>query len=96
MVSFGCERTTTAARRGRLPERWTLPAVDDTNRAWFTSGTLAVQRCTSCSTLQHPPEEIPALLAELVRGNDVVYGAPAEEQHGILRDLASRIIHRAS
>lgn len=41
--------------------------------------------------LQHPPEEIPALLAELARGNDVVYGAPVAEQHGVLRDLASRV-----
>ena len=39
--------------------------------------------------LQHPPEEIPALLAELDRGNDVVYGSPRKEQHGLLRDLAS-------
>ena len=41
--------------------------------------------------LQHPPEEIPALLAALERGADVVYGAPTHEQHGVLRDLASRI-----
>ena len=41
--------------------------------------------------LQHPPEEIPTLLAELARGNDVVYGAPLHEQHGLLRDLASRV-----
>lgn len=41
--------------------------------------------------LQHPPEEIPALLAALERGNDVVYGAPVREQHGVLRDLASQI-----
>jgi undecaprenyl-phosphate 4-deoxy-4-formamido-L-arabinose transferase len=41
--------------------------------------------------LQHPPEAIPTLLAELGRGNDVVYGAPVEEQHGLLRDLASRV-----
>ena len=41
--------------------------------------------------LQHPPEEIPTLLAELARGNDVVYGAPLREQHGLLRDLASRL-----
>lgn len=41
--------------------------------------------------LQHPPEEIPKLLAELARGHDVVYGAPVEEQHGLLRDLASRV-----
>ncbi|MDP9121434.1 MAG: glycosyltransferase family 2 protein [Acidobacteriota bacterium] len=40
--------------------------------------------------LQHPPEEIPNLLAALTSGVDVVYGSPAEEQHGLLRDLASR------
>ncbi|HEY8517152.1 MAG TPA: glycosyltransferase family 2 protein [Candidatus Binatia bacterium] len=41
--------------------------------------------------LQHPPEEIPRLLAELDRGHDVVYGAPLHEQHGFLRDVASRV-----
>jgi len=39
--------------------------------------------------LQHPPEEIPHLLAVLNQGYDVVYGRPAQEQHGLLRDLAS-------
>jgi undecaprenyl-phosphate 4-deoxy-4-formamido-L-arabinose transferase len=39
--------------------------------------------------LQHPPEEIPKLLAVQDQGYDVVYGSPAQEQHGILRDLAS-------
>jgi len=39
--------------------------------------------------LQHPPEEIPKLLAELGRGYDVVYGTPAQEQHGLFRDVAS-------
>ena len=41
--------------------------------------------------LQHPPEEIPRLLEALDRGVDVVYGAPRAEQHGLLRDLASRL-----
>lgn len=41
--------------------------------------------------LQHPPEAIPTLLAELERGADVVYGSPLHEQHGLMRDLASRI-----
>ena len=40
--------------------------------------------------LQHPPEEIPRLLEELERGYDVVYGTPATEDHGFLRDLASK------
>src|SRR5437879_2686305 len=39
--------------------------------------------------LQHPPEEIPKLLAKLAEGFDVVYGFPGQEQHGLLRDLAS-------
>jgi undecaprenyl-phosphate 4-deoxy-4-formamido-L-arabinose transferase len=41
--------------------------------------------------LQHPPEEIPKLLLELDKGADVVYGYPQTEQHGILRDIASKI-----
>ena len=40
--------------------------------------------------LQHPPEEIPRLVAKLCDGYDVVYGVPEAEQHGLLRDLASR------
>jgi undecaprenyl-phosphate 4-deoxy-4-formamido-L-arabinose transferase len=39
--------------------------------------------------LQHPPEEIPKLLVVLHQGYDVVYGRPSQEQHGLLRDLAS-------
>jgi undecaprenyl-phosphate 4-deoxy-4-formamido-L-arabinose transferase len=41
--------------------------------------------------LQNPPEEIPALIAKLIEGYDVVYGVPDIEQHGIWRDLASKI-----
>lgn len=41
--------------------------------------------------LQNPPEEITKLLAKLAEGNDVAYGVPLHEQHGLLRDLASRI-----
>jgi glycosyltransferase involved in cell wall biosynthesis len=39
--------------------------------------------------LQHPPEEIPKLLAKLASGYDVVYGTPETEQHGIGRNFAS-------
>jgi undecaprenyl-phosphate 4-deoxy-4-formamido-L-arabinose transferase len=45
--------------------------------------------------LQHPPEEIPRLLAQLHEGFDVVYGAPKTERHGLLRGLASRITRLA-
>ena len=39
--------------------------------------------------LQHPPEEIPQLLAKFAEGHDVVYGTPQQEQHGLLRNLSS-------
>ena len=41
--------------------------------------------------LQHPPEEIPKLLARLDEGFDVVYGTPSDEQHGLWRDVASQM-----
>lgn len=41
--------------------------------------------------LQHPPEELHRLVVRLEEGFDVVYGTPAQEQHGLLRDLASQV-----
>jgi glycosyltransferase involved in cell wall biosynthesis len=41
--------------------------------------------------LQHPPDQICHLLAKLDEGCDVVYGVPQAEQHGLLRDFASRL-----
>jgi len=41
--------------------------------------------------LQHPPEEVPKLLARLAEGYDVVYGTPQKQQHGLWRDLASAL-----
>jgi glycosyltransferase involved in cell wall biosynthesis len=41
--------------------------------------------------LEHPPEEIPKLLDKLAEGFDVVYGTPQKEQHGLWRNLASRL-----
>jgi len=41
--------------------------------------------------LQNPPEEIPKLLAKLEAGYDVVYGTPLAMQHGLWRNLASRM-----
>ncbi len=45
--------------------------------------------------LQHPVSEIRPMLAALTPEYDVVYGAPREEQHGLLRDLASRLTKMA-
>ena len=41
--------------------------------------------------LQNPPDEVPRLLTKLSEGFDVVYGTPVKENHGLMRDLASRI-----
>ena len=41
--------------------------------------------------LQNPPEEVPALIARLNEGHDVVYGYPRELTHGLLRNLASQL-----
>ncbi len=41
--------------------------------------------------LQNPPEEIVKLVERLGEDADVVYGTPANEQHGFLRDQGSRI-----
>jgi glycosyltransferase involved in cell wall biosynthesis len=39
--------------------------------------------------LQHPPEELPKMLAKIHEGFEVVYGYPVRQQHGFLRDIAS-------
>jgi glycosyltransferase involved in cell wall biosynthesis len=41
--------------------------------------------------LQHPVSEIAPMLAALTTEYDVVYGAPQAEQHGFLRNVASRL-----
>jgi glycosyltransferase involved in cell wall biosynthesis len=41
--------------------------------------------------LQHPPEEIPNLVAKLAEGFDVVYGSPKKMPHSFFRNLASRL-----
>jgi glycosyltransferase involved in cell wall biosynthesis len=45
--------------------------------------------------LQNPPEEIPRLVAKLLEGNDVVYGAPARVRQDLWRVAASKLIRLA-
>ena len=45
--------------------------------------------------LQHPPEEIPRLLARLAEGEDVVYGTPIKGRHTLWRNLASYLTRLA-
>lgn len=49
---------------------------------------------TTDDDLQHPPEELPRLLAALTDDIDVVYGAPERQPHGFFRGIASRITKR--
>ncbi|MBI2757246.1 MAG: glycosyltransferase family 2 protein [Chloroflexi bacterium] len=44
--------------------------------------------------LQHPPEEIPALLSKLDEGYDVVYGSPRKLPQGFLRNMMTANIKR--
>ena len=44
--------------------------------------------------LQHPPEEIPILLAELEKGFDVVYGSPKKLPRGFFRNLLTANIKK--
>ena len=45
--------------------------------------------------LQNRPEDIPALLAVLAEGHDVVYGKPASRQWGTIRNTASAVMKLA-
>jgi glycosyltransferase involved in cell wall biosynthesis len=45
--------------------------------------------------LQHPPEELPKLLATLTNSVDVVYGTPEKEPHGLWRAVASKLIKKS-
>jgi glycosyltransferase involved in cell wall biosynthesis len=42
--------------------------------------------------LQHPPEEIPKLLAALTTDVDLVYGVSAQEEHNFARNATSQIV----
>ncbi len=44
--------------------------------------------------LQHPPEAIPLLLAELDKGYDVAYGSPRKLPQGLVRNLLTANIKR--
>ncbi|WP_214412861.1 glycosyltransferase family 2 protein [Sphaerisporangium fuscum] len=54
------------------------------------------QIVTMDDDLQHPPEQIPLLLAALEGDRlDLVYGVPHKEEHGFVRSLASRWVKAA-
>src|SRR5215472_5787597 len=56
---------------------------------------IRMARCeltvTMDDDLQHVPEELPKLVERLTPDFDVVYGTPAQEQHGLWRDVATQV-----
>ncbi len=54
-----------------------------------TSGEVIV---TMDDDLQHLPEEVPTLIAALTSAVDLVYGRPVEEEHGVYRNVTSRVV----
>jgi glycosyltransferase involved in cell wall biosynthesis len=76
----------------RLTTDFELILVEDGggDGSWSVIQALAV-----ADDLQNPPEEIGKLLERLDEQTDVVYGTPAQEEHGFLRDQASRITKMA-
>jgi glycosyltransferase involved in cell wall biosynthesis len=83
-------------RRFVLPfERKVIRAIGDAEER-FAEDKLRMLRAarfansvTMDDDLQHPPEEIPRLLARLAEGDDVVYGTPIKQAHTLWRNLAS-------
>ncbi len=55
----------------------------------YTTGDLVI---TIDDDLQHPPEEIPALLREIERGYDAVFGIPLTRNHARYRNWGSIVI----
>ena len=41
-----------------LGDDWVLPGLDESNRPFFTTGCLTLQRCQDCQHVQHPPEDV--------------------------------------
>lgn len=41
-----------------LGDHWALPTLDALSRPFFTTGRIALQQCSACAHVQHPPEEV--------------------------------------
>ncbi len=62
-----------------LGSQWMLPALDDSNREFFTAGALRIQRCNGCQEFQHPPEEICGACQSFDLGSNECSGAGTVE-----------------
>jgi uncharacterized OB-fold protein len=80
---------------GELPADWALPSVDDVNRAWFTSGELALQQCTVCAAVQHPPEEICRTCGSLAFTTTVVAPRGTVYSYTVVRHAVNAALEQA-
>ena len=71
-----------------LGPSWALPILDDGNRAFFTGGVLALQRCCACGHVQHPPEDV----CEACQGFD--FDAFASAGSGCIESVV--VVHHAA
>ena len=69
-----------------------MPELTDTNRDWFTSGALAVQQCASCSTLQHPPEEVCHACGAMSFGTTVLARRGTVHSYTVVHYAANRAL----
>jgi hypothetical protein len=70
-----------------LGDDWLLPTLDAKNRAWFTSGRLALQACASCQAVQFPPEDACRSCGSFELG--------AHESAGLGRVESVAVVHHA-
>jgi uncharacterized OB-fold protein len=72
-----------------------LPALTPWNEAWFTSGTIAVQRCTACQARQHPPEEVCHRCGEMSFDTTVLRPTGTVHSHTIVHYPVNRELARS-
>ena len=75
---------------GALPPDWALPELSPVNRTWFTSGEIAIQCCTDCAVLQHPPEEICHRCGSMDLGTRVLAPRGTVHSHTVVHYAANR------
>lgn len=98
LVNDGSPDETWTRVQAELPRRSRVVAIDMMRNFGQHNALLCGVRAaryeivvTMDDDLQHPPEEIPRLIDKLGEGYDVVYGTAREQQHGLWRNLASRL-----
>jgi uncharacterized OB-fold protein len=73
----------------RLPDGLNLPEITPFNEAWFTSGSVAVQRCEACGCRQHPPGEVCHRCGGESFGHDVLSPVGRVYSHTVIHHAAS-------